>query len=243
MATNLQIKFIKSLQLKKNRQEFKQFLCEGDKMVRELVHYRNESIIHLFATEKWVKDNNFEHPKLQLASAVDMERMTGLSGSPPILAQVKYFDILDFDVKNRLNIYLDNIADPGNMGTILRTCEWYGIRTVFTSLNSVDIYNPKVVQASMGSIFRIQIVPIDFQQLYSLHPFSQIIAAVMNGVDLHNHTLDDSSLLIMGSESHGVSAEILSLCTDLITIPNHGRGDSLNVSVATGIILNEFLGK
>lgn len=243
MATNLQIKFIKSLQLKKNRQEHRQFVCEGDKMLRELIQSKEESIIQIYATEKWVKVNSFQHPKLVIVSSSEIDRMSSLVESPEVLALVAYLESTSEEASRGLNLFLDGISDPGNMGTILRTAEWFGLNTIYVSTNSVDIYNHKVVQASMGAIFRVSIVTIDFESLISQHQFTSILAAVMNGKSLKSFRPQGRSLLVMGSESHGISSGILSHCTDLVTIPNLGRGESLNVSVATGIILNTYLGE
>ena len=217
--------------------------CEGEKLVKELVEYREDSIVQIYATDEWVRSNSFHHPKLERVSTSEIERMSGLVISPEVLALVRCFESSDFQLHEGLNVYLDGISDPGNMGTIMRTCEWYGLKSLFISPSSVDIYNPKVVQASMGSLFRLKVIAIDFEELMSAGQFTKIWAAVMNGNSLKNCQVQGMSLLVLGSESHGVSSSILSRCTDFVTIANRGLGESLNVSVAAGIILNEFLGE
>lgn len=241
MPTNLQIKFIKSLQLKKNRQEYRQFVCEGRKIVEELIAYRNVYIESIYATEEMIKQHDIHHPKLEIVNSSDMERMTGLKTSPQILALVRYFEIDTCYQPQPISLYLDDISDPGNLGTILRTAEWYGLHTVYASPNTVDIYNPKVIQSSMGSCFRVRLIPIAISELSQSISFSSIIATTLDGVPMEQYLPMNNSLVIIGNESQGISSSTMQYATDCITIPNRGRGESLNASIATAIILNQYV--
>lgn len=241
MATNLQIKFIKSLQLKKNRYESKQYVCEGVKIVEELVQFNSSHIDCIYATETWAAQNKFKNIAIDICSQKDLEKMSGLSTAPEVLALVNFSINPNIQIHPIINLYLDQISDPGNLGTIIRTADWYGLNTVFISKNCVDKYSPKVIQAAMGSHFRVQVIEINFQDLIRTHRFESIYATAMSGINLNEISTDKSTLVVMGSESHGVSEDIFALCHHRLTIPSFGTTESLNVSVATGIILHNFV--
>ncbi len=241
MATNLQIKFIKSLQQKKNRIEHRRFVCEGSKIVTELIESRSDLIDTIYATEAWVGKFNFSNSKLEVIPSSELSRMSSLETCPEILAVVHFFEEKRIVNDSKLCIYLDGISDPGNMGTIIRTAEWFGVKHIYISPNSVDIYNSKVVQSSMGSLFRIQIEQIEGIDLLKREKFKSIITTVMHGQNLFTALPMTNILLVMGSESHGISTFWNDLATHPLTIPNLGVGESLNVSVATGIFLSHLL--
>lgn len=243
MATNLQIKFIKSLQLKKNRYEHKQYVCEGVKIVEELVQNNTVNINCIYATETWKKPNSLKNIPVDICSQKDLEKMSGLSTPPEVLALVDFYSKLEVEINPKINLFLDQISDPGNLGTIIRTADWYGLKTIFISRNCVDVYSPKVIQAAMGSHFRVRVVEIDFNELINHYTFESIYATAMTGISLNEISVDKSTLIIMGSESHGVSQEIFDLCSNRLTIPSFGTTESLNVSVATGIILHQLVCK
>lgn len=243
MATNLQIKFIKSLQLKKNRYEHKRYVCEGDKIVQELIQHNKHCIEIIYATEEWVSRQTEVYSTIELVSPKDLERMSGLSTAPSVLALVRFAPVDSIKSLQTVSLYLDQISDPGNLGTIIRTCDWYGLNQVFLSPNCVDIYSTKVIQSSMGSIFRVNCIEIDFKNLISQYHFSQIYATAMKGKNINDINNTQNILIVMGSESHGVSTEIFNLCTEKITIPSYGYAESLNVSVASGIILHQIISR
>ncbi len=173
-----------------------------------------------------------------------MERISGLVNPPGILALVHFPETLkvETDSDEKFVLALDEIKDPGNLGTILRTADWFGIRTVIASENSVDIYNPKVIQASMGAVFRIHYQTTDLcKQLNTLKSQGfKILGADMKGESIYSFQFPAKAVLVMGSESHGISADVHQLLDTRLTIPSFGKTESLNVGVAAAIILSNF---
>lgn len=242
MATNLQIKFIKSLQLKKNRTEHRMYVCEGEKIVEELLNSKSEEIASIFANEEWISSHPQTHIELVPTSQKEMEKMTSLSSPSPVLALMKMRTNKAKNILQQpLYIYLDRIADPGNLGTIIRTADWYGLRQIFLSPQSVDSYSHKVIQSTMGSHARVECLEIDFKDILQLYTFSEIYATAMQGESIDDTKPKSNSLLVLGSESHGITESIFAQSTRRVTIPRLGGAESLNVSVATGIILHSWI--
>lgn len=236
-----EIKLIKSLQNKKEREEQRLFVAEGAKLCEELMTAPNFRIDRIFYTESVepVSEQKTEWIKI---SASDMERISGLVNPPGILAVVHFPNSLRDQLATDENfmLALDDIKDPGNLGTILRTADWFGIKTVYASLNSVDLFNPKVIQASMGAVFRIHYQTTDLNtELNKLKSLGyKILGADMKGESLYSFRFPQKSVLVMGSESHGLSKEVSSLLDSRITIPSFGQTESLNVGVAAAIIIS-----
>jgi len=241
VITNLQIKFIKSLHLKKNRLEYSQYVCEGEKIVQELISYKPQFIDTIYANDVWEAPSSDRNLTIIRTTAKDMERLSHHTAAPSVIALVNISKEAKFKLSlQKFYLYLDQITDPGNLGTIIRTADWYGLKQIFLSPNCVDLYNSKVIQSAMGSHFRVNCLEIDFENLIQKHKFDSIFATTMNGESLTTFNSIDNSLIVMGSESHGVSKEIFELSTLKITIPSFGQTESLNVAVATGIILHHF---
>lgn len=243
MATNLQIKFIRSLQLKKNRDENKLFICEGSKIIEELLLQANYKICEIYAKKSWIEKNPTISVPIIETNDIEMQKISSLTTAPEVLALVHYKEFESIDIHAKISLYLDNIADPGNMGTILRTSEWFGITQIYISPQCVHVYNPKVVQATMGSLFRLNINVISLSDLIKKNSFKNIYGAVLDGENINKINFEPHSLIVMGSESHGISTENLNLLTHKILIPKYGNAESLNVSVATGIILDRIASK
>lgn len=232
MITHQQIKFIHSLKMKKNRSDF--FVVEGEKMVSELINsdYEIEAIYH-------TSDVNISHSKSEHVSSKEMDRMSHFKSASSILALVKKpLSIRQLD-ESKLQIILDDIRDPGNLGTIIRIADWFGIDAVFCSENSVDVYNSKTIQSSMGSIFRVAVSYIDIEKELQ-HFNSPIIGTVLDGENLYETTLPKSGIILIGSESHGISSNVKSLLSHSVKIPQFGKAESLNAAVACGIICSEI---
>jgi TrmH family RNA methyltransferase len=241
VITNLQIKFIKSLHLKKNRLEYGQYVCEGEKIIHELIISQPESIDTIYACDSWKSPAQAKNLNIQLVSNKELERMSQHTTVPSVIALVNFPKSKNFKLnQQKFYLYIDQIADPGNLGTIIRTADWYGHKQIFLSPNCVDLYNQKVIQSAMGSHFRMQCFEIDFQQLIERHTFNHILATAMEGQALSEISDIRNSLIVLGSESHGVSEEIFKRCTKKITIPSFGQTESLNVAVAAGIIIHHF---
>lgn len=239
MATNLQIKFIKSLHLKKNREENKLFLCEGAKIVGELLNQTNFKIKEIYALKDWIENNHLKNIDVIEVSEKQMEQISTLKSPSEVLAVVNIPKEAPFKL-DWLTLYLDEIKDPGNLGTIIRTAEWYGIHNIVLSQNCVEWFSPKVVQATMGSIFRVQPFYKKLDTLLKESSFSNIYGAFLDGESIYNIEYTKNALLVIGSESHGIHPQNFDLINKKITIPAFGNAESLNASIATSIIVDNF---
>jgi len=245
MITKNDIKHIRSLQTAKARREENLFVCEGNKVVAELIasDIKPEAIC---ATETWLERNPDlarELPFAEKVSELQMEQMSGLKTPPGILcvAQTPDMEIDVNEARTSLVVVLDDIHDPGNLGTIIRTADWFGIRNVVCSRNSAEIWSPKTVQASMGSVFRVRAVEDDVAKHLSV-PDIPVYGALMQGENIYTETLTKNGIIVIGSESHGIGQDILPYINRPLHIP-HGQGsktESLNASVAAAIIMSEF---
>jgi len=236
VITKNQIKFIKGLSLKKNRIASQCFVVEGEKNVAELITSDFE-IIQLYATTQSAIKTK-DTIVIQITNN-NLERISTLKSPNKVLAIVKIPE--EKQLKNAgMTLVLDNINDPGNLGTIIRLCDWFGVQKIICSATTVDVYNPKVVQASMGSLFRINISYTDLAN-YLQKVGTPIYGAFMNGEDIKKSVLPQNVHLILGNEANGISDEISALITNRVGIKNVGlQAESLNVAVATAIFLHEF---
>lgn len=237
-----EIKLIKSLQDKKSRESNRLFVVEGVKLVEELLEQSSFRIESIFYTEEYQQKIPSGVHSLKI-SAQELERISGLVTPNKVLAVVKFPVVQKIDLgAEELLLVLDDIKDPGNLGTILRTADWFGIRTVLASENTVDLFNPKVIQASMGAVYRIRFIQDKIaDRLAELKKSGmQVVGADLQGTNLYAYSFSAKTALVMGSESHGISPEIGALLDERVTIPQFGQTESLNVGIATGIILSYF---
>mgnify|MGYP000018709719 FL=1 len=236
MITKNQIKFIKSLSLKKNRQKEQLFIAEGEKIVAELLN-SNFEFHEIFATNEWILKNT--DVRAIKVNNSELDRISNLKSVNNVLAIVK-IKKENLSVTDGLTLVLDDINDPGNLGTIIRMCDWFGVKQLVCSKSTVDCFNPKVVQSAMGSLFRVPIIYTDLEE-YVTKVDTPIYGAYMDGENVRNVKVPESVHLIMGNEANGISAEINNLITDKVAIKNIGNSaESLNVAVATAILLHEF---
>ena len=235
MLSNNQIKHIKSLHQRKYRKQQGLFIVEGDKLVEELIDSDFE-IKEIYATKEWNAISDFVE-----VSNKDLERITAFKTPNKVLAVVrlKSFSVNDLDLNGKLSLVLDNINDPGNLGTIIRTGLWFGIENFILSEKCVELYNPKVVQSSMGGIFKTNIVYTDLKVFLTSSDLPSF-GAYLGGENIYEMVKPKEGLIVMGSESHGISAELESSITNKITIPGSGKMESLNVGIACGIICSEL---
>jgi len=233
-----QVKVITSLSQKKYRQKQKLFIAEGIKVVNELLNSSFE-IDTLFAVDNFTTDISVD--KIIRISEKDLQKISNLKTPNKVLGIFKIPDEIPLQ-KNGVTIALDAINDPGNLGTIIRLCDWFGVSQLVCSNDTVDCYNQKVVQASMGSLTRVSIIYTDLETyLHETHLPTFI--ADMDGENIYKTTLPKEAILIMGNEANGVSDEIKALIKNKISIPRFGetqRTESLNVATATAILLSEF---
>ena len=238
MFSKNQIRLITSLQQKKYRKQEGLFFAEGIKVVEELL-LSNFELQNLFTTK-----NDFPAvPKniVHIISEVDLKKISALMTPNVCLAVFKIPKQKELAQKG-LILALDNIRDPGNLGTIIRLCDWFGIENLFCSIESVDVYNPKVVQATMGSISRVNVVYGNLEAFLTTTKLP-IFGTFMDGKNIYQEKLPEKGIIVLGNESNGISPSIEKLISNRITIPRFGNlqvTESLNVATATAIILSEF---
>jgi TrmH family RNA methyltransferase len=252
MLSKNQIKFITSLKQKKFREEHQLFIAEGIKMVSELINSDIE-VKQVYATSDFLRNNKIENniERFEI-KANELERLSALFTPNEVLAvcQIPAYELISENLKDKLTLVLDNIQDPGNLGTIIRIADWFGIENIICSITTADIYNPKVVQATMGSIARIKVHYTDlvilFQELTNNEQQS-IYGALLEGENIYSKKLSENAFIIIGNESQGISEKLLPFITDKISIPSFshfksmkGEAESLNAAVATSIICSEF---
>lgn len=244
MLSQNQSKLVRSLHQKKYRVEEGLFLVEGDKMVLELLDNTTLEPNHVFAVREWL-DKHYKQIKKSLFPVTEvlpeeLERISTLVTPNQVLAVVKIPHApVNTDLPaERTCFYLDGIQDPGNMGTILRIADWFGIPAVYCSPDCVDLYSPKVVQASMGAVFRVPSWEISLEQLLENQSNIAVMGAVMDGKDVFKNSLAATGILVIGNEGKGIRPSCERLLTHKISIPRHpkGRAESLNAAVATGIL-------
>ena len=236
MITKNQLKFIKGLSLKKNRIEHQCFIVEGEKSISELLA-SNFEIINLYATNSY----NIESNLVEISRITNNELLgiSNLKSPNKVLAVVK-IPIAQKVKKGGVTLVLDSINDPGNLGTIIRLCDWFGLQQIICSKDTVDIYNPKVIQASMGSLFRINILYTDIKD-YLQKVKTPIYGTFLDGMNIKDIKPLKDLHLILGNESNGISEKVIPLITNKVTIQNIGsKTESLNVAMATAIFLHEF---
>ena len=237
MVVKNQIKFIKSLQQKKYRTQHGLFVAEGVKLVRELVN-STLSVKQLYKTADVDGDDHFVEAETVKES--ELQKMSGLKSANKVLGvfEIPQPDPLDFD---DWVLALDQVQDPGNLGTIIRLCDWFGVRHLLCSTNTVDCYNPKTLQATMGSIARVNIVYHSISDVVKSSG-SQLFATFMDGNSVYEQSMPDKGILLLGNESHGISEQLGQMADYKIAIPHYGSSEieSLNVATATAILLSEI---
>ena len=238
MVSKNQIKLITSLQQKKYRKQEQLFFAEGVKVVQELLH-SNFELQDLFTTKQDFL--TVSKDKVHAISEAELKKISALTTPNTCLAVFKIPKAKEM-VEKGLIVALDDVRDPGNLGTIIRLCDWFGIETLFCSEESVDIYNPKVVQATMGSISRVNVVYGNLEQFLTAAKLP-IFGTFMDGSIIYKEKLPTEGIIVMGNEANGISKPIENLVSKRITIPRFGdlqATESLNVATATAIILSEF---
>jgi TrmH family RNA methyltransferase len=239
MITKNQIKYIKGLSLKKNRIKEQCFVVEGEKCLAELLTSSFE-IVELFALKDWIDENKVIFDKIQAVSFKGLERISNLKSPNKVLAVVKLKKQEILQQESVVTLVLDDINDPGNLGTIIRMCDWFGVKQIICSENTVDIYNPKVVQSTMGSLFRIHIIYANLST-YLAKVTTPIYGAYMDGKNVKDIKINQKVHLVMGNEANGISEKVEKYISKKVVIKNiGGNTESLNVAVATSILLHEF---
>jgi TrmH family RNA methyltransferase len=243
MLSKSQISLLKSLQHKKFRTGHGLFLVEGNKSVMEFINspYQIEAIYHTYPPDpkmlKLSRKINFQGISLN-----ELEKISTLKTPHDAVALVKipvWPDLSNQTIAEKFAIVLDGIQDPGNMGTIIRTADWFGIKNIICSEDTVEVYNPKVVQATMGSLARVNVYYINLAEFLPLINLP-IFGALLNGSNIYHTDFGKQGLIVMGNEGSGLRPEIKKLVQKAVTIPGAGNAESLNVSIATAIFCSEI---
>lgn len=243
MFTKGQATVIKSLHDKKYRKNCGLFLVEGEKSVLETLNSDYE-IKTLLIT----KNFNIQYQKIirekkvnyEIVEASEIEKVSTLESNDSALAIVKQKDNIIITPKiNEIILALDNIRDPGNFGTIIRIADWYGIKKIVASIGTVDLYNPKVISATKGSFTRVDVYYTDLSD-FLIKSKMPILGAFLDGENVHQFNFPQGGILMMGNESKGINNEMKKLITKKITIPAYGQTESLNVAIATAILLDNW---
>jgi len=238
MVSKNQIKLITSLQQKKYRKQEQLFFAEGVKVVQELLQ-SNFELLDLFTTKQDFLDVSKD--KVHAITDSELKKISALANPNTCLAVFKMPNPKEWNEKG-LILALDDVRDPGNLGTIIRLCDWFGIETLFCSEESVDNYNPKVVQATMGSVSRVNVVYGNLEA-FLLQTKLPVFGTFMDGKNIYQEKLPKEGIIVMGNEANGISSSVEKLVSERIAIPRFGNlqvTESLNVATATAIILSEF---
>lgn len=251
MLTQAIIKQFRQLQQKKYRMLHKQYLIQGEKIVCEALKaeckpdYIMASKSEVDKHPEWASHDGFTY-----ADEKQLSKISSLKNPPGVIAVMPYVEpVMDIQaLKNTLSLGLDCIQDPGNLGTIIRIADWFGISDLLCSEDTVDVTNPKVVQGSMGSLFRVRVhyvnLALQLQNIRALADNYTVYGTFMDGDSIYDKNLKDKGLLLMGNEGQGISQGLESICDQRIGIPGYKRKgtapESLNISVAAGIFCSEF---
>ena len=248
MLSKNRIKQINALQQKKFRSESRTFVAEGHKVVIELLRSPLR-VREIFATEKWIADNadKFQGVRITEASDAEIQKISAMQTACNVVAEVEMRDDASFALDaNTLYLALDSVRDPGNFGTITRIANWFGIKTILASDDCVDLYNPKVIQASMGSAFRMDVhycnLPATLAEAHKLG--LPIYGTFLDGDNIYTANLTPKGVVVLGNEGHGILPDTAKQITRRILIPCGAPSDtapeSLNVATATAIVCSEF---
>lgn len=240
------LKYIRSLKEKKYRSEYGTFVAEGNKLVNDLLPYMKCQL--LVATPDYLSGldiYSMDIEEVVEVNEVQLAQASFLQNPQQALAvfyQPEYDNAINID--GQLILALDGIQDPGNLGTIVRLADWYGIKHIFCSFDTADIYNPKVVQATMGALARVNIHYVDLISFLDKNSQTPIYGTLLDGEDMYRQELTPDGIIVMGNEGNGIRSDIEKRITRKLYIPNYPKGhitsESLNVAVATAIVCAEF---
>ena len=246
MLSKSDTKYIQSLHLKKYRDEKHCFIAEGSKVVIDFLQSRHLACQHIVGLQQWLHANEpvvrkYYSGPLQEILPHELEKISALHTPNQVLAVFEKPAPKPILLAGNITLLLDDIQDPGNMGTIIRIADWFGVTNIICSVHSADIYNPKVVQSTMGSLGRVNILYANLSQWLAQNNTVPVYAAALNGKNLTQEKRIQEGILIIGNESKGISEALLQMASQKITIPRIGAAESLNAAVATGIILSHLV--
>lgn len=237
MLSKNYIKHIISLQRKKNRLIEREYVVEGEKMVEEAIALNPDLIQSIIGIASFL--DKYRHLNLNFIE-VDERELKSISTltTPNKALAVLTFPSQEIE-ESEFYLALDSIQDPGNLGTIIRMADWFGLTQIICSTDCVDCFNPKVVQATMGSIFRVSVHYVDLEEFIDTKK-KPVYGAVLDGSSIYDTEVDKNGVLLMGNEGNGIRSSLIEKITHPLTIPRFGQAESLNVGIATSILLSEF---
>jgi len=245
MLSKNEIKFIQSLQLKKHRTESGCFVAEGNKLVHDLLPYLH--CVKLIATKEWLaNEKTVVADVITEADKDEIRKASNLPSPQDVLAVFRQpsYPFSAQSIQNKLTLALDCIQDPGNLGTIVRLADWFGIENIICSEDTADIYNPKTIQATMGAIARVKAHYINVAEWPSLFDGLPVYGTFLDGDNFYNTNLTQSGVIVMGNEGKGIRPSLEEIINHRLYIPNFPEGnttsESLNVAIATAIVCAEF---
>ena len=242
MIVKSKVKYINSLGDKKQRDEDNVFVAEGPKIINELLGESWIFPVEIFALKEWINENgNVGNSVIHEIDEIMLKRLSFLTTPNQVIGVFQKPRLDNLLLKGKVTLVADGIQDPGNLGTIMRCADWFGVEQVVCSKDSADVYNPKTVQATMGSIARVKVY---YEDVYPLIQKKEVTvyAAALDGKDVRTFDRIKEGMIVIGNESKGIKKEILQSVDNIITIQKKGKAESLNVSVATGIILSHLVG-
>jgi TrmH family RNA methyltransferase len=242
MLVKSKIKYIQSLGQKKLRDELGVFVAEGPKIIKEFLAAENVKPVNIFATRNWIETTaafrgGFSLDEIIEVTDQELERISFLQSPNQVLG---VFEKPVFDAgfgEGGLVLLLDEIQDPGNLGTIIRTADWFGIKKMLCSSNGTDAFNPKVVQSSMGSLARVRVIYEDLESFLTNNSGIPVYATTLDGENIFDSKKISRAFILIGNESKGISESLLRLSTQRVTIPKWGDAESLNAATAAGIVM------
>lgn len=240
MVSKTELKYIQSLCHKKQRRQDNNFIAEGAKIIDEIIKSKYK-ITKIYATQEWIEKFNTNYLSVTEVTPTEMERMSCLQNPGNVLAIVEKNNNDDLLPNNQLNLVLDGIQDPGNLGTIIRIADWFGVENIFCSNDTVGLYNQKVIQSSMGSFVRVNMWYGNIETILKDSKIP-VYGAVLNGKSMYELSSLSACFLVIGNEGNGIRNHILPYIKHPITIPKKGGAESLNAAIATGILLSRLVG-
>lgn len=247
MLSKTHTKYIQSLQHKKLRDQTGLFIAEGPKVVMDLLNSRKFVCKEILALNSWVQEHaavlsKMKETAVTVIADFELQKISSLTAAHAVVAVFeKRKQVYPFNPASKITLALDTIQDPGNLGTIIRIADWFGIENLVCSIGCADMYNAKVVQSTMGSLGRVNVVYTDIVAWLDENPEIQIYAATLEGKDVKKMGKIAEGIIIIGNEANGISEAVLDKVTQQITIPRIGKAESLNAAVAAGIILSHLI--
>ena len=236
MINNSELKYIQSFAHKKHWAEESTFIVEGPKMVQELIN-SNWTIKKIYATADWIQAQGVLPVQVVEIDQIMLGRMSQMKNPHQVIALAEKESFLKpVPYHETFSLLLDGIQDPGNLGTIIRTADWFGIKQILVSEDTAGFYNPKVIQSTMGGCFRVKVASVNLEEVLSANKLN-VYGALLDGASMYETKMESKGFLMIGNESKGIGSQLAKYITHPISIPKYGNAESLNAAVATGILL------